>query len=107
MGKISVGVMVLAVLFTLCMCKCGWAYEAGPSQEHGTAIGATGQGEDHLIGEDFGIGGDQTPGPHHNRGKEKEALTTGNSGGTVVMPVNSGYGQYPTPVYVPSTSPEH
>ncbi len=101
MGKISVGVMVLAVLFTLCMCKCGWAYEAGPSQEHGTAIGATGQGEDHLIGEDFGIGGDQTPGPHHNRGKEKEAVTTINSG--PVMPVNSGYGQYPTPVLVPTS----
>lgn len=106
MGKISVGVMVLAALFALGMCKCAWAFETDPSQEHGTTIGAIGQGEYHMIGEGLGIGGDQTPGPHHDRGKEKEALTTSNSGGTVVMPVNSGYGQYPTSVYVP-TSPEH
>ena len=49
MGKISVGVMVLAALFTLGMCKCGWASETGPIQEQGTTIGGgtIGEGEAH------------------------------------------------------------
>ena len=98
MGKISVGVVVLAAVFTLGVCKCAWASETGPSQEEVTIAGGTiGEGLTQMVGI-----GEQTPAHHPDRTKEKKAVITGNSGGTVVLPVNSGFGQYPTPALVPS-----
>jgi len=100
MGKISVGVMVIAVLFTLGLCKGGWASETGPGQQEETFAGGTiGEGQTQMIGI-----GEQTPAPHPDRTKEKKAVSTGNTGSTPVI-LNPGYGQYPTPVLAPT--PEH
>ena len=97
MGKISVGVVVLAAVFTLGVCKCAWASETGPSQEEGAIAGGTiGEGLTQMVGI-----GEQTPAPHPDRTKEKKAVSTGNSG-TAPVTFNPGYGQYPTPAFVPS-----
>ena len=101
MVKVSVGVMVLVVLFTLSMCKCGGAFETSPTQQQGTVGGGTiGEGEAQMV-EVGPVIGDQTPAPHPDKTKEKKAVATGNSGTMSIIP-NSGYGRkYPTPVFVP------
>jgi hypothetical protein len=100
MVKASVGVMVLVVLFTLSTCKCGGAFETGPAQQQGIVGGGImGEGETQTVGGAPAIGG-QTSAPHPDKTKEKQAVSTGNSGTMSIIP-NSGYGQYPTPVLVP------
>ncbi len=102
MVKISIGVMVLVVLFTLSMCKCGGAFETSPAPEQGTIGGGTsgpiGGGEARMVGDTPAIG-DQTPAPHPDKTKQKKAVNM-DSGTTPIMS-NSGHGQYPTPVLVP------
>jgi hypothetical protein len=101
MVKVSIGVMVVAVLFTLSMCKCGMAFETIPIQQQGTVGGGTtGEGETQTVGGGPAIG-DQAPAPHPDKTKEKHAVSTGNAGAMAIIP-SSGYGQYPTPVLVPA-----
>jgi len=83
MGKISVGAMVLATLFTLGLCKGGWASETDPSQQEETIAGRTiGEGQTQMIGI-----GEQTPVSHPDKTQEQQAVGTGNAGSP----------QYPTP----------
>ena len=102
MVKVSIGVMVLAVLFTLGMCKCGGAFVTSPTQEQGTVGGETiEEGETQaVIGGGPAIG-DQTPAPHPDQTKEKQAVSTGNSGTMVIIPNSASGQQYPLPVFVP------
>ncbi len=100
MAKVSIGVMVLAVLFTLSMCKCGMAFETIPTQEQGTIVGeTTGEGETQTLGGGPAIG-DQTPAPHPDQTKEKKAVSTGNSGTMLIIPSSASGQQYP-PLVVP------
>lgn len=101
MVKVSIGVMVVAVLFTLSMCKCGWAFETTPTHEQETIVGeTTGEGETQTLGGGPGIG-DQTPAPHPDKTKEKHAVSTGNSGAMVIIPNSASGQQYPLPVLAP------
>ena len=101
MVKVSIGVMVLAVLFTLGMCKCGGAFETSPTQEQGTVGGGTiGEGETQMVGDTLAIG-DQTPAPHPDKTKEKQAVSTGNSGAMLIIPNSASGQQYPVPVLAP------
>ena len=103
MGKICVGVMVLATLFTLGMCKPGWAFETSPIPQQETTVGGGTIGEPEARMVEVGLVGDQTPSLHPDRTKEKKAVATGNSGIMPIIP-NSAYGayQYPTAELAPS-----
>jgi len=86
MGKISVGAMVLATLFTLGMCNRGWALETSPIQLQGTIGGGpTGEGGDQKVEDD--LIGSQTFLSHPDKTQEQQAVSTGNAGSP----------QYPTP----------
>ena len=101
MVKVSIGVMVLAVLFTLSMCKCGGAFVASPIQQQGIIVGgAIGEGETQTVGGGPAIG-DQTPVSHPDQNKEKQAIGTGNSGTMLIIPNSASGQQYPMPVVAP------
>lgn len=100
MVKASIGVVVLVVLFTLSMYRCGGAFETSPNQEQGTmGGGAIGEGKAQMVG-DAPVIGDQTPAPHPDKTKEKKAVST-DSGAMPIMPNSAYYGRYPIPVLVP------
>jgi hypothetical protein len=93
MGKISVGAMVLATLFTLAMCKCGWAIEGSPILQQGTiGIGGGPTGEDEPQKAENDLLGSQAYVSHPDKTQEQQAVSTGNAGSP----------QYPTPT-MPTT----
>jgi hypothetical protein len=76
------------------------AFETIAIHQQETIVGGTaGEGETQIVGGGPAIG-DQTPAPHPDKTKEKQAVSTGNSGTMITIP-NSGYGQYPTPALLP------